>query len=177
MSGTIKQVSERNVTKYLCMEKPRTLAAQHESHQIETLESVTLISGCAKAQTQSLAKQMEAGRAAVRHQSSEAGQRPGSDCLLARCAVRESVNKPAASAASPDYVKFQAVIKSAASAVSRKPKSRGPSSRGAPRAPSSASQAAVWRCPGAWCPGFGLRGACASSPLDHGLENPPGTLR
>ena len=33
-------------------------------------------------------------------------------------AVRESVNKPAASAASPDYVKFQAVIKSAASAAS-----------------------------------------------------------
>ena len=33
-------------------------------------------------------------------------------------AVRESVNKSAASAASPDYVKFQAVIKSAASAAS-----------------------------------------------------------
>ena len=36
--------------------------------------------------------------------------------------VREFVNKSAASAASPDYVKFQAVIKSAASAASRKPK-------------------------------------------------------
>ena len=33
-------------------------------------------------------------------------------------AVRESLNKSAASAASPDYVKFQAVIKSAASAAS-----------------------------------------------------------
>ena len=33
-------------------------------------------------------------------------------------AVRESANKSAASAASPDYVKFQAVIKSAASAAS-----------------------------------------------------------
>ena len=32
--------------------------------------------------------------------------------------VRESVNKLAASAASPDYVKFRAVIKSAASAAS-----------------------------------------------------------
>ena len=34
-------------------------------------------------------------------------------------AVREFVNKWAASAASPDYVKFQAVIKSAASAASQ----------------------------------------------------------
>ena len=33
-------------------------------------------------------------------------------------AVRESANKSAASAASPVYVKFQAVIKSAASAAS-----------------------------------------------------------
>ena len=33
-------------------------------------------------------------------------------------AVREFANKSAASAASPDYVKFQAVIKSAASAAS-----------------------------------------------------------
>ena len=33
-------------------------------------------------------------------------------------AVQEFVNKSAASAASPDYVKFQAVIKSAASAAS-----------------------------------------------------------
>ena len=35
-----------------------------------------------------------------------------------RDGVRESVNKSAASAASPDYVKFQSVNKSAASAVS-----------------------------------------------------------
>ena len=40
-------------------------------------------------------------------------------CLLA---VREFANKSAASAASPDSVKFQAVIKPAASAASRKPK-------------------------------------------------------
>ena len=46
----------------------------------------------------------------------------------------ESVNKLAASAVSLDYVKFQAVIKSAASAASRKPKSREGGSRGAPRA-------------------------------------------
>ena len=44
------------------------------------------------------------------------------DCAGLLCAVRESVNKSAASAASPDSVKFQAVIKSAASAASRKPK-------------------------------------------------------
>ena len=42
------------------------------------------------------------------------------------------MNKSAASAASPDYVKFQAVIKSAASAASPKAKSREGSSRGAP---------------------------------------------
>ena len=48
-------------------------------------------------------------------------------------AVQESVNKSAASAASPDSVKFQAVIKSAASAASPKAKSREGSSRGAPR--------------------------------------------
>ena len=43
------------------------------------------------------------------------------------------MNKSAASAASLDYVKFQAVIKSVASAASRKPKSREESSWGAPR--------------------------------------------
>ena len=42
------------------------------------------------------------------------------------------MNRPAASAASLGYVKFQAVIKSAAGAASRKPKSREGSSRGAP---------------------------------------------
>ena len=52
--------------------------------------------------------------------------------IVALTAVREFVNKSAASAASPDYVKFQAVIKSAASPASREPKSRGLSSRGAP---------------------------------------------
>ena len=45
-------------------------------------------------------------------------------------AVREFVNKSAASAASPDYVKFQAVIKSAASAASPKTSSREPRPRG-----------------------------------------------
>ena len=38
--------------------------------------------------------------------------------LLRHCAVREFVKKSAASAASLDYVKLQAVIKSAASAAS-----------------------------------------------------------
>ena len=47
-------------------------------------------------------------------------------------AVRESANKSAASAASPDYVKFQAVIKSAASAAPQKSKSRKPRPRGVP---------------------------------------------
>ena len=37
----------------------------------------------------------------------------------------KAVNKSAASAASPDYVKFQAVIKSDASAASRKTKNQG----------------------------------------------------
>ena len=41
----------------------------------------------------------------------------------------KAANKSAASAASPDFVRFQAVIKSAASAASRKPKSREGSSR------------------------------------------------
>ena len=41
------------------------------------------------------------------------------------------MDKSAASAASLDYVKFEAVIKSAASAASREPKSREGSSRGA----------------------------------------------
>ena len=42
------------------------------------------------------------------------------------------MDKSAASAASLDAVKFQAVIKSAASAVSREPESREGSSRGVP---------------------------------------------
>ena len=52
--------------------------------------------------------------------------------LFDSVAVREFANKSAASAASRDYVKFQAVIKSAASAASPKAKSREGSSRGAP---------------------------------------------
>ena len=40
------------------------------------------------------------------------------------------LNKSAASAASPDSVNFQAVIKAAAGAAARKPKSREGSSRG-----------------------------------------------
>ena len=40
------------------------------------------------------------------------------ELLLQFIAVQESVNKSAASAASPEDVKFQAVIKSAASAAS-----------------------------------------------------------
>ena len=41
------------------------------------------------------------------------------DLISIISAVREFVNKSAASAASPDYVKFQAAIQSAASAASR----------------------------------------------------------
>ena len=44
---------------------------------------------------------------------------------------KKAVDQSAASAASPDYVKFQAVIKSAASAASRKTKNQGPRSNGA----------------------------------------------
>ena len=52
---------------------------------------------------------------------------------IAYIVVREFANKSAASAASLDSVKFQAVIKSAASAASPEAKSREGSSRGAPR--------------------------------------------
>ena len=48
----------------------------------------------------------------------------------AKYCEKGAVNQLAASAASPDYVRFQAVIKSAASAASREPKSREGSSRG-----------------------------------------------
>ena len=87
-------------------------------------------------------------------------------------------NKSAASAASPDYVKFQAVIKSAASAASPKAKSREGSSRGAPRAvvrirsvvrPPPSSH----RPPSSGAPldlGSLDLGGCASSRLDHGLK-------
>ena len=71
-----------------------------------------------------------------------------------------------------DSVKFQAVIKSAASAASRKTKNQGPRSRGAQPSP-------VVRLPsrrpwtplhGSWSLIFGLPGSCASSRLDHGLK-------
>ena len=87
-------------------------------------------------------------------------------------AVRESAIKSAASAASPDYVKFQAVIKPAASAASRKPKSRGPSSRGAPRGrrppaePPSGSPLELQVCP----LDLGFLEAALASRLDHGLK-------
>ena len=55
------------------------------------------------------------------------------DAQIQTSGVWESVNESAASAASPDYVKFQGVIESAASAASPKAKSREGSSRGAPR--------------------------------------------
>ena len=52
----------------------------------------------------------------------EAPSRAGELPIPAGDAVREFANKSAASAASPDYVKFQAVIKSAASAASLREK-------------------------------------------------------
>ena len=52
----------------------------------------------------------------------------------AKYGEKRAVNESAASEASRDCVKFQAVIKSAASAASPKAKSREGSSRGAPRA-------------------------------------------
>ena len=89
--------------------------------------------------------------------------------------------KSAASAASLDYVKFQAVIKSAASAASPKAKSREGSSRGAP------DDGARWDDGDGRATGdgrttergtpldlgfldFGFPGGCASSRLDHGLK-------
>ena len=50
----------------------------------------------------------------------------------AKYCEKGAVNQSAASAASLDYIKFQAVIKSAASAASPKTKSRKPRPRGAP---------------------------------------------
>ena len=84
--------------------------------------------------------------------------------------VREFANKSAASAASPDYVKFPAVIKLAAStpkAKSRKPRPRrSPGGRPGWRMTASGRSAS----PGSWFPCFGLWGGCASSRLDHGLK-------
>ena len=81
-----------------------------------------------------------------------------------------AVNKSAASAASPDSVKFQQVIKSAASAASRKPKSREGSSRGVQDSGSAGRRQPRGTPTGASFPGFGLPGGCASSRLDHGLQ-------
>ena len=53
---------------------------------------------------------------------------------------------------------MEVVVKPAASAASRKTKSRAPRSREAPRRPPS------------WSPGFGLPGGCASGRLDHGFQ-------
>ena len=64
-----------------------------------------------------------------------------------RFAVQESANKSAATAASPECVKFQAVIKLAASTASRKPKIQG-----SVRRLSSASQAVARALP--WILGF-----------------------
>ena len=80
------------------------------------------------------------------------------------------MNKSAASAASLDSVKFQAVIKSAASAASPKAKSRKGSSREVSRGRRPPAEAVVLHSPGASFPGFGLPGGCASSRLDHGLK-------
>ena len=87
-------------------------------------------------------------------------------------AVRESANKSAASAASLDYVKFQAVIKSAATAASRKTKNKsGTKIQGSPAEPRrpQAEPSSVGS-PGSWSLIFGLPGGCASSRLDHGLK-------
>ena len=82
----------------------------------------------------------------------------------------KAVNKSAASAASLDYVKFQAVIKSAARAASRKTKSQGPRSRGAPEPRRPHAEPSSVGSPGSWSLIFGLPGGCASSQLDHGLK-------
>ena len=80
------------------------------------------------------------------------------------------MNKSAASAASLDSVKFQAVIKSAASAASRKTKNQGPRSRGAPEPRRPQAEPSSVGSPGSWSLIFGLHGGCASSRLDHGLK-------
>ena len=47
---------------------------------------------------------------------------------------------------------------------------RGPSSRGTPHGKSTCERRGTGRSPGAWSPGFGPRGGCASTRLDHGLK-------
>ena len=80
------------------------------------------------------------------------------------------MNQSAASAASLDSVKFQAVIKSAASAASRKTKNQGPRSRGAHGRRLGLRTTGLGGSPGSWSLIFGLPGGCASSRLDHGLK-------
>ena len=65
---------------------------------------------------------------------------------------KQAVNQLAASAASPDSVKFQAVIKSAASVASPKAKSRKPRPRGAPGRRPGWQMTASGRSPGSWVP-------------------------
>ena len=95
-----------------------------------------------------------------------------------------------AGAASLDYVKFQAVIKSAASAASREPKSREGSSRGEPRGrrppaePPSCTPLGLASLDLGFLEAalavdlikasnfYGIRGGCASSRLIHGLASP-----
>ena len=62
----------------------------------------------------------------------------------------------------------EAVIKSAASAASRKTKSRGPRS-------GQADGGRPGRFPGSWSSGFGFPGGCASSRLDNGFQIPSRT--
>ena len=78
----------------------------------------------------------------------------------AKYCEKGAANQSGASAASLDSVKFQAVIKSAASAASRKPKIQG--SPGDSLAGGQRPQGAPL--------GFGLPGGCASSRLDHGFK-------
>ena len=69
-----------------------------------------------------------------------------------------------------EKLNFQAVIKSAASSASRKPKSREGSSRGVQDDGFGWRATASGHSSGASFPGFGLPGGCASSRLDHGLK-------
>ena len=99
------------------------------------------------------------------------------------------MNQPAAGAVSPDYLKFRAVIKSAASAASRKPKSREGSSRGLqddcsagrrrplgtplelPSLDFDFLEAALAGRPDQGLKFYLIRGGCASSRLVHGFSD------
>ena len=65
---------------------------------------------------------------------------------------------------------MEAVIKSAASAASRKTKSKrqDPGKRAATARQADGGRPG--RFPGSWSPGFGLPGGCTSSQLDHGFQ-------